>query len=57
MLQNLFIMSKIQSERGNSEKAEIEFQIAEALIRDRYGKDHPVYKACCESGGRHTNVT
>ena len=34
------IMSKIQSERGNSEKAEIEFQIAEALIRDRYGKDH-----------------
>ena len=51
------IMSKIQSERGNSEKAEIEFQIAEALIRDRYGKDHPVYKACCESGGRHTNVT
>ena len=33
-------MSKIQSERGNSEKAEIEFQIAEALIRDRYGKDH-----------------
>ena len=51
------IMGKIQSERGNSEKAEIEFQIAEALIRDRYGKDHPVYKACCESGGRHTNVT
>ena len=34
------IMGKIQSERGNSEKAETEYLIAEALIRDRYGKDH-----------------
>ena len=39
------IMGKIQSERGNSEKAETEYLIAEALIRDRYGKNHPVYTA------------
>ena len=38
------IMSKIQSKRGNSEKAAEEFLLAETLIGDRYGKEHPIYK-------------
>ena len=38
------IMSKIQSKRGNSEKAEGEYLAAKLLIRDRYGKEHPIYK-------------
>lgn len=39
------IMGKIQSELGNSERAEKEYLIAESLIRDRYGVNHPIYKA------------
>ena len=39
-----FVMAAIQSECGNTEKAEKEYLIAESLIRDRYGKNHPIYK-------------
>ena len=39
------IMGKIQSALGNSERAEKEYLIAESLIRDRYGVNHPIYKA------------
>ena len=39
------IMGKIQSELGNYERAEKEYLIAESLIRDRYGVNHPIYRA------------
>ena len=38
------IMAEIQSELGNTERAEKENLIAESLIRDRYGVNHPIYK-------------
>lgn len=38
------VMASIQSERGNCEKAEKEYLIAASLIRDRYGKNHPIYR-------------
>ena len=38
------VMARIQSELGNCERAEKEFLIAESLVRDRYGKNHPIYR-------------
>lgn len=38
------VMARIQSERGNCERAEKEYLIAESLVRDRYGTNHPIYR-------------